>query len=103
MILNKEDIAKLAEGEIPVSLAGQPFIVIRESVSMPGGAGHSWEWSVLTSPKDTDATPVDRETAKHIIEAHDMSVAHSVRCGQVYETPGQPFLNRFNRRKALAS
>lgn len=94
----------LAEGKVPNSLAGLPFAVMRESVTVPGHAGHGWQWSILTSPKDGDVTALDRRTALRIIDANGMKAYHDEPCGQIYETPGQPFLIRYNRRKnALAS
>ena len=99
MELTKRDIRRLAEGDRPFSLGDQPFIVMRESISMPIVQEQSWQWSVRTSPDSKDATVIDRNTAVEIIRRNGMKRCLSINCGQIYEKAGQPFLKRYGRRK----
>lgn len=101
--LTKREVSKLSTGEIPHTMTGQPFAVIRQSVTMILSDNQSWEWDVITSPKDSDTTEIDRDTAVKIIENHKMQLAYSSRDGQVYELPEKPFLEAYDRRKKEAS
>ena len=94
--LTKKDIQKLENGDIPDSIIDKPFVIIRQSVKMmvlPDTIG--WEWQINFSPSKDDVVDISRETAKEIIRANNMTLAHSMKCGQIYELPGNPFLKTF--------
>ena len=91
-MISKRDINTLAEGKTPISLAGRPFIIMRQSITVPA-----------TSPDECDSTAISREDAVRIIRANGMYVAMANRHGRIYEMPGQPFLERYNRRVRSAA
>ncbi len=97
--LTKRDIQKLSNGQMPASLKGKPFAVIRQSVKLLLSDSQSWQWEVVTSPKDTDATEIERQTALDIIRENDMKLTYSSIHGQVYETPGKPFHETYTCQK----
>lgn len=103
--ISKRDLRRLAEGDIPFILQGQPFIVMRQSVTLRRTEEQSAQWNLDLSPEEEDSYPISRETALSIIEANDMSLVHQEKSGQIYELPGQPFWEMYHRpsKKAIAS
>lgn len=102
-MISKRDINTLAEGKTPISLAGRPFIIMRQSITVPGTTASGRQWELATSPDECDSTAISREDAVRIIRANGMYVAMANRHGRIYEMPGQPFLERYNRRVRSAA
>lgn len=102
-MLTQKDINRLKTGQIPNVIAGQPFIVIRERVSLRGSDNGGWQWSVNTSPEKEDMTIVTRDEALEIIRENQMSPALTLPEGQIYEQEGRPFEKIYARNKKKAS
>lgn len=100
MELNTKEINNLTKGIIPARIEGKPFVVMRQWEKIILNDSGNWSWNILLSPEDKDCTQIEREQASKIIDAFDMKKTHSESCGSIYEMPGSPFLEQFNRRKA---
>lgn len=94
-----KDIKALEEGRIPLSLAGTPFCIIRESVTVPFLTECSWAWNIFLSPRREDSVEIPRDSAKRIVRNLGMSVSYRSQYGQIYETPGNPFQQKFRRER----
>lgn len=103
--ISKRDLRRLAEGDIPFTLRGRPFIIMHQSVTLRCTDEQSAQWNLDLSPDEEDSIPISRGTALAIIEANGMSLAHQKSCGQIYELPGQPFWEMYHKpsQKAVAS
>lgn len=102
--ITKRDIRRLGEGDMPLTLADKPFIVMHQSVKMRMTGEQSFQWNIDFSPSEEDSFEIDRDTARRIIEANGMELAHTERSGQIYELPGRPFHRKYERRApSLAS
>lgn len=97
VIISRKDISRLTSGVMPYALEGVPFIIMREKVSLLGSDNCTWEWNLSTSPAPNDCTDLTKEQAMKIIKAFHMEVSHQEGCGQIYELPGQPFLNTYRK------
>lgn len=95
------DIRRLAQGDVPPFLQDKPFIVMRYSVSAKFIDESAFQWGLYLSPEDGDSARIDRKTALSIIHANGMSLAHSEKCGQIYELPDRPFHATYCREARL--
>lgn len=91
MCIKRRDINALAKGEIPFVFQNTPFIVMRQCITMILTDNKTWQYSIVTTPTGKEEEIIDRETARQIIKANRMTLAHSESCGQIYELPGAPF------------
>ena len=98
-MLNKRDIKRLKEGQIPFALEHEPFIIMRERIHLPGSDSGEWQWSINTSRSEDDMTIITREEALKIISEHRMNLAHTQTEGQIYEMEGHPFKERYSNKK----
>lgn len=100
--ITKSDLRRLAMGEMPLTLMGVPFIIMRQSVGLRHTEEQSTQWNLDTSPDEEDSIVIDRATAIDIIESQHMELAFTKSYGQIYELPGRPYLETYNRRRAGA-
>ena len=90
MITNR-DISRLKSGTMPYSLENQPFIIMREKVTMRLTENIGWQWSIMDAPEEKAAVIIDRKTASAIINHFKMEQAISNLDGCIWELPGSPF------------
>jgi len=95
MNIDKKDIRRIANGDIPEILSGKPFVVIRQSVHILGMTDVEWAWEISFSPDIDDSIEIPRSLALDIIRNNNMDLSHREACGQIYEMPGQPFLKKY--------
>lgn len=75
-----------------------PFIIVRQNVTLPYTKVSFKEWTLITTPDDTSGGyPLDQQTAESILNANNMILAHSDSDGEIYEMPGTPFKTGFSR------
>lgn len=107
-IPSNKDIAKLASGEIPHWMKELPLIVLHYANKIWGMNDVGWEWRLAYAPCKNDnplegllpegSVEVEREDAKKIIDALNMSLAHKCKAGEIYEMPDQPFFRKYNNK-----
>ena len=100
----EKDIRKLAAGKIPAWMQDKPIIIMHYPVKMTLGADVNWEWLLCYTPSGCDditknypnaSVVISRQDASMIIDANLMTVAHECRHGQIYEMPGNQFLETY--------
>ena len=92
-----KDLKRIAKGDIPDILSGNPFVVIRHSVHILGMTDVDWAWDISFSPDIDDAYEIPRSMALDIIRNNRMSLSHRENCGQIYEMSGNPFHKKYEQ------
>ena len=98
-MIKARDISRLKNGEMPYSLQGKPFVVIKQFIQMIFTENYSTEWIVTDNPGKFSFCPVPKATAMQIISRFQMSCTCNTEDGKVFELPGSPFKEKYSKRK----